>query len=310
LQADLTGHIAEAASTHDELARIVPLRAETDPQIAHLRSAEHQAWVDSADARARLTQTEAAITTQTGDLARDLRDRWDRAYPDTARAAETIRAGTGRFGRGRAEVNAARENLTSWARAWQPILTDVTGLPVDAPHDPDQLSTRMPSNGSSALHAAIGRYAEHAAGQAHPELAATRHAVQVADQHARNARDTRTAAENARADQFDELGLGDLAYTDRPDRQLAATENNLAKLTPQLTQVQDRISALGLEPAIRTLPAGRLQTEHDTCVRDHEHEKDARAQAVSAARDAPRPSHEHEHYRDLYRSGADHGISR
>src|SRR5450631_4462089 len=310
LQADLTGHIAEATSTRDELARIVPLRAEIDPQIAHLRSAEQQARVDSDDARARLRQTEDAITTQTSDLARDLKDAWDRAYPDTARAAETIRAGTGRFGRGRAEVSAARESLTSWARAWQPILADVTGLPVEVLLDPDQLATRMPFNGGSALQAAIGRYAEHAAGQAHPELAATRHAVQVADQHARNARNTRTAAENARALQFEELGLGDLAYTDRPDRQLAAAENTISKLTQQLTQTQDRISALGREPAVRTLPAGRLQTERDTCVHDHEHEKDARAQAAWAARNAPRPSHDNEHHHDLRRSGADHGISR
>jgi len=106
------------------------------------------------------------------------------------------------------------------------------------------------------------------------------------------------------------LGLGSLAYTDRPARQLAAAENNLSTLTLQLTQTQVRISALGREPAIRTLPAGRLQTEHDTCVRDHEHEKDARARALWAARNAPRPSHDYEHHHDLYRSGADHGISR
>ena len=310
LQADLTGHIAEATSTRDELASIVPLRAESDPQIAQLRGAEQQARGDSDDARDRLRGTESAITSATSDLARDLNDRWDRAYPSAARAAETIRAGTGHFGRGRADVNAARENLTSWARAWQPILADVTGLPVDALLDPDQLSTRMPFNGGSALHAAIGRYAEHAAGQAHPELEANRHDVEVADQQVRNARDTRTAAENARADQFEELGLGDLAYTDRPDRQLTAAEDTLSTLTRQLTETQDRISTLGREPAIRTLPVGRLQTEHDTCVHDHEHEKDARARAAWAARNGPRPSHEHEHHHDLYRSGADHGISR
>jgi len=310
VQADLTAHLAEATSTRDELARIVPLRAQSDPQIAQLRNAEAQAWVDSDDAGARLRQTESAITTATSDLAADLLDGWDRAYPNTARAAETIRVGTGRFGRGRAEVNAARQHLTSWARAWQPILTDITGLPVDALHDPDQLATRMPFNGSSALHEAIDRYAEHAASQAHPELEATRHGVQVADQHARNANGTRTAAQNARAHQFNELGLSSLAYTDRPARQLAAAENNLSTLTQQLTQTQDHISALGREPAIRTLPVGRLQTEHDTCVHDHEHEKDARARAAWAARDAPRPSHEHEHHQDLYRSGADHGISR
>lgn len=310
LQADLTGHIAQATSTRDELARIVPLRAQTDPQIAQLRSAEQQAWVDSDHAHARLRQTEAAITTATRDLAADLNDGWDRAHPHASGAAETIRAGAGRFGRGRAEVNAARANLTSWARGWQPILTDVTGLSVDALLDPDQLATRMPYNGSSALHEAIDRYAEHAAGQAHPELAATLHGVQVADQHVRNAKDIRTAAENARAHQFDELGLGYLAYTDQPARQLTAAENKLSKLTLQLTQTQDRISALGREPAIRTLPVRRLQTEHDTCVGDHEHDKDARARAAWAARNAPRPSHEHEHHLDLYRSGADHGISR
>jgi len=310
LQADLAAHIAQVSSTRDELARIVPLRAQSDPQIAHLRSAEAQAWVDSDDARARLRGTESAITTATSGLARDLLDSWDRAYPDTARAAETIRAGTGRFGRGRAEVNAARQNLTSWARAWQPILTEVTGLPLDALYDPDQLATRMPFNGGSALHEAIGRYAARAAGQAHPELAATRRAVQVSDQHLRNARDARTAAEDARTHHFDELGLGYLAYTDRPAQQLAAAENNLDKLTGQLNQTQERISALGREPAIRTLAAGRLQTEHDTCVHDHDHEKDARAQATWAARNAPRPSHDYEHHLDLHRSGADHGISR
>ena len=310
LQADLTEHVADAASVRDELALIVPLRAQSDPQIAQLRGAEAQARVDSDHARARLKHTEAAITTATRHLTADLHDSWNQAYPNAARAAETIRAGTGRFGRGRAEVNAARENLTSWARAWQPILTDVTGLPVGALLDPDQLATRMPYNGSSALHAAIGRYAEHAANQAHPELDATRHAVEVADQHARNTRDTRIAAENARAHQFNELGLGDLAYTDRPAQQLAAAEDNLSTLTLQLTQTQDRISALGREPAIRTLAVGRLQTEHDTCVHDHEHDKDARAQAAWAARNAPRPSHEHEHHHDLHRSGADHGISR
>jgi hypothetical protein len=310
LQADLAGHIARATSMRDELAQIVPLRAESDPQIAHLRSAEQQAWADSGDARTLLRQTEATITTATSALARDLLDAWDRAYPDTAKAAETIRAGAGRFGRGRAEVNAARASLASWARGWQPILSDVTGLPVEVLLDPDQLSTRMPYNGSSALHAAIGRYAEHAAGQARPELAAARRAVDVADQHARNAKDTRTAAENARADHFDELGLGSLAYTDRPAAQLAAAENNLSTLTQQLTQTQDRISELGREPAIRTLPDQRLQTEHDTCIHDHEREKDAQARAAWAARNAPRPSHEHEHHHDLYRSGADHGISR
>ena len=310
LQADLTAHLAQVSSTRDELARIVPLRAESDPQIAQLRSAEQQASVDSEDARDRLRGTESAITTATSDLARDLNDRWDRAYPSAARAVETIRAGTGHFGRGRSEVNAARQNLTSWARAWQPILTDITGLTVDALHDPDQLATAMPFNGSSALHEAIDRYAARAAGQAHPELAATRHGVQVADQHARNTRDTRIAAENARAHQFNELGLSSLAHTDRPARQLAAAETNLSTLTCQLTQTQGRISALGREPAIRTLTAGRLQTEHDTCVHDHEHEKDARARAAWAARNAPRPSHEHDHHLDLYRSGTDHGISR
>jgi exodeoxyribonuclease V alpha subunit len=310
LQADLTAHIAQARSIRDELALIVPLRAASDPQIAHLRAAEQQAWVDSDQARARLRGTEAAITTATSDLARVLKDGWDRAYPSAARAAETIRAGTGRFGRGRAQVTAARQDLTSWARGWQPILTGVTGLPAGALLDPDQLAARMPFNGSSALHEAIGRYAEHTAGQAHPELAATRRAVAVADQHAGKAKDTRAAAEDARAHQFDELGLGSLAYTDRPARQLAAAETNVRQLTRQLTQTQDRISALGREPAIRTLPVGRLQTEHETCVSDHEHEKDARARAVWAARNAPRPSHDYEHHHDLRRSGADLGISR
>ena len=310
LRADLTEHVAEATSVRDELALIVPLRAQSDPQIAQLRGAEQQAWADSDQARDRLRGTEAAISTATADLAADLNERWDRSYPNAARAAERIRAGTGRFGRGRAQVNTARENLTSWAQGWAPILTEVTGLPVEALLDPDQLATAMPYNGTSALRAAIGRHAEHAAAQAHPELDATRHAAQVADQQHRHATDTRTAAENTRAHHFDELDLSPLAYTDRPAQKLAAAETNLRNLTCQLNQTQERISTLGREPAIRTLPAGRLQIEHDTCVSDHEHDKDTQAQAAWAARNAPRPSPHNEHHRDLYRAGADHGISR
>jgi len=310
LQADLAAQIAQGTSVRDELALIVPLRAQSDPQIDQLRAAEAQAWVDADHARARLRGTEAAITTATRHLTADLHDSWHQAYPNAAQAAETIRAGTGRFGRGRAQVDAARATLTSWARAWQPILTEVTGLPVDGLLDAVQLAARMPYNGTSALHEAIGRNAEHGAGQAHPELAATRRAVAVADQHARNAKEARTAAEDARAHRFDGLGLSDLAYTDRPARQLAVAESNLNKLTRQLNRTQERISTLGREPAIRTLPVGHLQTEHDACVRDHEGEKDARAQAAWAARNAPRPSPHHEHHHDLHRSGADHGISR
>jgi len=310
MHADLTAHIAQATSTRDELALIVPLRAQSDPHIDQLRAAEQLAWADSDQARARLKHTEAAITTTTSDLTADLFDAWNEAYPNAAQAAETIRAGTGHFGRGRAQVNAARANLTSWAAPWQPILTEVTGLPADALLDPVQLATRMPYNGTSAIHDAMDRYAEHAARRAHPELAATRRAVAVADQQVRHATNTRAAAEDAQAHQFDELGLADLAYTDRPGQRLAAAETNLRNLTGQLTATRERISALSREPAIRTLPAGRLQTEHDTCVRDHEHEKDARAQAAWAARNAPRPSHQHEHHHDLHRSGTDHGISR
>jgi hypothetical protein len=109
---------------------------------------------------------------------------------------------------------------------------------------------------------------------------------------------------------LDELGLGDLAYTGRPGQRLAAAETTLRNLTGQLTTTRERISALGREPAIRTLPAGRLKSEHDTCVSDHEHDKDAQARAAWGARNAPRPSPQHEHQRDMYRAGADHGISR
>jgi hypothetical protein len=102
VQADLAEHIGQATSVRDDLAQIVPLRALSDPHIDQLRSTETQAWADSNQARARLKHTEAAITTQASDTAADLKHAWDQAYPNAARAAETIRSGTGRFRRGRA----------------------------------------------------------------------------------------------------------------------------------------------------------------------------------------------------------------
>ena len=119
----------------------------------------------------------------------------------------------------------------------------------------------MPYTATSVLHQAITGHAKNTAEQAHPDhrqLAATAQSATAAAHEADQVRSTAAGSLSRQLDQF-----GNLGHTNDPTGHLAETEHAAAELSDQLRRAQERVGALGQEPAIRTLPPGRLQTERE-----------------------------------------------
>jgi hypothetical protein len=253
-QADLSERLAATHHLRDQLAQVVSIRAGSDPQLARLDKAAENAWAAADHARTRADQAATSIKVDAGRIAAALRGRWDNDYPAASAAAERIRGGSGRFGRHRGDVRQARAHLQDWAQTWQPVLPQ---LPVEV----DELAAAMPYTATSALHQAITGHAKNTAEQAHPDyrqLAATAQSATAAAHEADQVRSTAAGSLSRQLDQF-----GNLGHTNDPTGHLAETEHDAAELSDQLRRAQERVGALGQEPAIRTLPPGRLQTERE-----------------------------------------------
>jgi conjugative relaxase-like TrwC/TraI family protein len=253
-EADLSERLAATDHLRDQLAQVVSIRAGSDTQLARLDKAAENAWAVADHARTRADQAAASIKADGGRIAEVLRGRWDNDYPAASAAAETIRGGSGRFGRHRGDVRQARAHLQEWAQTWRPVLPQ---LPAGA----DELAAAMPYTATSALHQTITSHAQHTAEQAHPDhrqLAATAQSATAAAHESNQVRSTAAGSVSRLLDRF-----GSLAYTDDPTGRLAETEHAAAELTVDLNRARERVGALRQEPAIRTLTPGRLQTERE-----------------------------------------------
>ncbi|MBE3076173.1 MAG: hypothetical protein IMZ75_14735 [Actinobacteria bacterium] len=253
-EADLSERLAATDHLRDQLAQVVSIRAGSDPQLAQLEKAAHEAWAAADHAHTRADQAAASIKADAGRIGEALRGRWDNDYPAASAAAERIRGGSGRFGRARGDVRQARAHLQEWAQTWRPVLPQL-------PAGVDDLAAAMPYTATSALHQAITSHAQHTAEQAHPDYRQLVATAQSATAAAHGADDARAAAAGSLSRRLD--GFGSLAYTDDPTGHLAETEHAAAELTVDLNRARERVGALRQEPAIRTLALGRLQAERE-----------------------------------------------
>jgi exodeoxyribonuclease V alpha subunit len=176
-----------------------------------------------------------------------------------------------------AAVNRAREELARWSVKWQSYRPDMpTGNDqvVYYAHDSDN---------RTRLSHAFNAHAQQQAAAAHPG-----HAALVA---------TAQAARTQRDHAFRELGdvgrrhteqlrqYGSLGYTPNLDIQLARAEYDVTTTRTALAKVQQEISRLSAEPAIRALPTGRLTHEHDLWRSGYQTERElARQAAIRYAR--------------------------
>ena len=288
-EADLSERLAATRHLRDQLAAVVSIRAGSDPQLARLDNAADHARRAADHARTRADQVQTSIKADAGRIADALRRRWDTDYPSASAAAQRIRGGNGRFGRGRGDLRQARAHLQDWAQTWRPVLTQL-------PAGVDELAAAMPYTATSQLHEAITSHAQNTAEYAHPDHRRLRTAAQSATAAAHEAHQARSAAAASLSRSLD--GFGSLAYTDDPTGRLAETEHAITELTAALGRARERVGALRQEPAIRTLTPGRQQSERENWQAeraDAQEETDRHAQWLAAtAATTPRRVHHEE----------------
>ena len=299
----LAQHLIAARGERDQLTAVVPLRAQHDAQVADRRATYEQARGHATQAAEHADQLAAVVGADTSQLAGRLRQEWDSGRPGARAAAQTIAAGTGRFGQHRGAVRRASDHLQAWAEVWRPI---VASLPTDT----DQLAVLAAGHDDPSLGQAITAYARTLAEDAHPDHAPAQAGAHAADQTAAQARD---AYEKARTSYPAELaGYGNLAWLPDPAGHLEETKLDVAEPTDQLQAAQGRVRAALAEPAVRSLPQERIGTERERWATEPQHHQQEERTA-SAGRDvAPSPASGRHHERSAasYAPKPSRGIDR
>jgi hypothetical protein len=271
---------AAAAATLAQLRPQLERAVEAEPRVAADQAASQAARAVATaaqqeldTARDRLAVSEQAIQASADQIAARVRGAWDEQRPAAQAAARRIQAGTGRFGRGRADIAAASERLEQWAQAWQPVLGDLH----------QRFGGLLGFAGQHALNdsvtAPIRDYAQTQAVQAHPEHAA----YQVAVQHASDQAHAASMAhreivreQDRRQHREDHLATPD--NIERIRRHISIAEHALAAAEQQL-------APLRREPAIRSRhdPDGWLTDQHAQWRTDRERQQEQREQKAAAA---------------------------
>jgi len=240
----------------DSLREIVPLRAAREREVPPLEHAYRKVQQTEHDTRQHAQTARTTLAKDTDRIRDSLLDAWDEQHAAIRVHAQTVRDGTGRFGRGHAAVTRASTQLTAWADAWRP---DVPDLPTSV----DRLADRVlwfenrPKLWDTLDHVARGR-AEHDNLDAVAAIAAAEQAAEARQVASRTYRDTDNYYEQAIAQH------GTLARTEHPEQQLGRLQSDLQATERRLTQAQNTITGLLGEPTIRTLPADRLTVQRES----------------------------------------------
>ncbi|WP_336033531.1 MobF family relaxase [Geodermatophilus sp. FMUSA9-8] len=222
---------------------------------------------DAADARQQVEAVGALVDATADRIHGDLLTRWDADRTGAAHAARTVADGPGRLGLRRAAVVRAAGQLNAWAGRWRPHLPDL-------PTDPQALAEVAGSaDDRPTLEAALSAAARRAAERAHPQHAVSREAAQAAQRAADQAQHR---LDDARCRHEDRL-----AGTAPPDKgtaeRLTEAQRELADAQQRLTDARARITGLRHEPALATLPPGRLDDERAAWRADRDADTHGRA---------------------------------
>ncbi len=298
----LAQDLAAARGERDQLAQVVPLRAQHDEQVAAGRATYEQAHGHATQAGEHADQLAAVVGNDTSQLAGRLRQEWDTGRPATRAAAQTIRAGTGRLGQHRGAVRRASQHLQAWAQQWRPI---VASLPTDT----GELAVLAGGYDDPNLGKAITAYARTVAEGAHPDHTPAQAAAQAATRTAEHALE---AYDKARTTCPAELAAyGNLTYIPDPTGHLAETELDVAELTDQLQAARGRVRAALAEPALRCLPPERIETERERWAADRFEQSQEERTASDSRVVAPWPTSGRQHERSAadYSPNPSRGIS-
>ncbi|WP_100501689.1 MobF family relaxase [Geodermatophilus chilensis] len=247
--------LAIHTSLRDKLAELAALHPDTADRVAALSDT---CWHTGAAARQATTRAEASgslVAAEADRIRQGLLDAWDGDREAARTAATLVLRGSGPLGLRRAAVARAGEQLTDWAHRWRTHLPD---LPTDT-RQIAQLAGR--SDDRPALRAALDAHARRAAQDRHPEHAAACAAADAAELAHRQAQRALAEARNRQDDLLRRFGR--LAHIPDPaggltrlDRDIAATRVDLAAAEASIVRAQ-------ADPAILTLPPGRLSAHRD-----------------------------------------------
>jgi len=281
----------------------VPLRAQHDAQVAAGRAIYEQARRHATQAAKHADQLEALVRADTSQLAGRLRQQWDTARPGPRAAAQTIAAGTGRIGQHRRAVRRASGHLQAWAQAWRPI---VASLPTDT----DQLAVLAAGYDDPNLGQAITAYARTLAEDAHPDHTPAQAAAHAAHQTAARALDAYDkTCTHYPAELADHRNL---TWLPDPAGRLAQSQREVAELTDQLHAAHGRVRAALAEPAVRSLPQERIETEHERWATEsqQQHREEPAASDGPDVPPSPTSWRQHERSAPSYAPKPSRGIDR
>ncbi len=223
--------------------------------------------------------------------------------PAATHAAQVVRAGTGRFGRGRTELHAQQDNLEQWGQRWAEVIPALTDPAVTA-----RYAGQHPGN--DRVDAIFARYADTRAAAELPDQVA---AINTANTAARIAEQARTGYDQVATPlrQKQALHLAHSGWRDTA-RDVDRYTSRVERAQRQLGGADAAVGAVTADPAITARPdASQLLTAARTTWTVDRAAADAaarQAQAEEAGRAADQHRHDVPHHSPS--THRDHGISR
>ena len=221
------------------------------------------------DARQRVVDLEAAMTSETADLQTRVWGTWRQELAQAQRAAEVVGEGAGRLGQRRRQVRDASAELTAFAARWRPAVPDLAT-------DPAELATQVTwLHGRRRVEDPINAFIGREVAGAHPDADQIREAEREAYLAYERAERSRTHLDEA---MYAELRpYGQAAHTRDASGRLAAVVDQLAGVQLDLRTATTRVEVLQREPAVRALPRAGVDGERDRWAAD----RAARQEAAS-----------------------------
>ena len=206
-------------------------RPATHRDAERLRSDEVDARRRWLEARQRVVDLDAALTSETADLQTRVWGAWRQELSQARRAAEVVRDGAGRLGQHRRQVRDAGAELTAFAARWHPAVPDLAT-------DPAELADQVMWLHGRRVEDPINAFVARTVADAHPD----------ADQIRETERDAHAAYDRAERSRthLDEAMYAEL----RPYGQAAHTRDAGGRLA----------AVVGPTGRCRTRPAHRHRT--------------------------------------------------
>nr|MDP9166853.1 hypothetical protein [Actinomycetota bacterium] len=233
-------------------------------------------------AKARLAPVQTQVNTDATTIYAQLLADWCTDREAAAQAAQVVRAGTGRFGRGKSDIADATRLLQQWAARWEPVLGDLSAHVDVLTGTRGVLGYAIQQPSQDHMHAALQAYAQTVAEARHPEHRALRDAVVAAksDYDAAfadyyQAQPQHQAAWNVAA------GFSRVDYP----QQIATIQTDLAVARDRLTEADHRVAQLSQLPAVLTQPASTIDTARSVWkdTRDTRRAEQHRADTIEAS---------------------------